>query len=289
MYSTSFASDQADGLRNAKKAQSTKVIAVTAGKGGVGKTNITAALAIGLAQHDKKVLVFDGDLGLANIDVLLGLTASQNLSHVIRGQCQLNDILLDGPEGIKILPSSSGFDDMTNLDKSSCSAIVSAFSEIVEPIDYLLVDTAAGISYDVSTFTASAQEVIVVVCDEPTSLTDAYALMKIMSQKYHVRKFHVIANMVRHPSQGRALYLKLLRVSEKFLDITLDYLGSISYDVLLHESVKSQKSIISAYPNSLASREIKRIISKIESWSRSEISIEKQNFFLEKLIESQQA
>lgn len=287
MFNNAMALDQAEGLRHLSRGKATRVIAITAGKGGVGKTNVSVNLALTLAKQNKKVMLFDGDLGLANIDVLLGLNAKYNLSHVLDDKCELKDIILTGPYGVKIVPSSSGIDKMTNLGSRAYSGIISAFNTITEPLDYLIIDTAAGISEDVCSFSRSAQELIIVVCDEPTSITDAYALMKVLSRRYHIKKFHILANMVRESSQGRNLFSKLYRAAEQFLDINLDYMGAISYDEFMHMAVKKQQGIIDAYPNALASREFKRITDKILNWPKGRHDIDKQNFFLEQLLQCQ--
>lgn len=286
MLNTAFITDQAEGLRQLNDTQP-KVIAVTAGKGGVGKTSVSINLALALAKKNKRVMLFDGDLGLANIDVMLGLNAKYNLSHVIDNECDFKDIILDGPLGVKIIPSSSGIEKMTNLGSKAYSGIISAFNSLTDPLDYLIVDTAAGISEDVCSFVYSAQEVIVVVCDEPTSITDAYALMKVLSKRYHIKKFNILANMVREPSQGRSLFSKLYRVSEQFLDVTLNYLGAISYDDFVYQSVRKQQAVLMAYPNSVISRDIKKIAEKICLWPKARQIVDKQSFFLERLLEYQ--
>ena len=217
----------------------------------------------------------------------MGLTAKYNLSHVINNECTLDEILLTGPLGIKIIPSSSGIKHMTELGTQGYSGIVSAFNSITSPVDYLLVDTAAGISEEVCTFVRSAQEVLLVVCDEPTSITDAHALMKLLSKRYHVKKFNVLANMVRDPSEGRSLFSKLYRVSEQFLDVTLNYMGAISYDEFVYQAVRKQQAVFMSYPNSKMSRDIKKVADKICLWPETKPDRDKPNFFLEKLLECQ--
>lgn len=275
--------DQAQGLRRMSASKPTKVIAVTAGKGGVGKTNVAVNLALALAKKKKKVLLFDGDLGLANIDVLLGLTAKYNLSHVVDNQCTLSDIVLEGPLGIKIVPAASGIEKMAMLNANAYAGIIEGFNSLTFNVDYLIIDTAAGISEEVLSLTRSSQDTIVVVCDEPTSITDAYALIKVLSKRHQMTKFHVLANMVREPGQGRELFTKLYRVAERFLDVTLDYVGAISYDELIHKAVKQQKPILSLYPNTLASRELKRLAEKVIQWPAINTLSGNSSFFVEKL------
>ena len=150
-----------------------QVIAVSGGKGGVGKSNVSVNLGIALAQMGRRVVLLDADLGLANIDVLLGITANRNIQDVIAGECDLRDVLVNGPGGIKIVPASSGTQRMTQLSNLEHAGLINAFSELGDQIDVLIVDTAAGISESVVSFLRASQELLLVVCDEPTSITDA--------------------------------------------------------------------------------------------------------------------
>lgn len=174
--------DQASGLRKMQDLKEIKVIAVSGGKGGVGKTNVSLNTSIALAKQGKKVLVLDADLGLANVDVMLGLRVQKNISHVLSGECELDDIIIEGPCGIKIIPATSGTQSMVDLTPSEHAGLIRAFSDMQTDFDVLIVDTAAGISDMVLSFARAAQDVMLVVCDEPTSITDCYALMKLLSR-----------------------------------------------------------------------------------------------------------
>lgn len=277
-------SDQASGLRNLSRTKPVKVIAVTAGKGGVGKSNVSVNLAVALAQQNKKVMLLDGDLGLANIDIMLGLHTKYNLSHVIQGICHLSDIILHGPSGIRVIPAASGTEFMTQLSPAEHAGIIDAFNELTDDLDYMIIDTAAGISDTVLSFTRSSQELIVVVCDEPTSLTDAYALIKVMSKRYEWTHFHVLANMVRHIKDGRDLFNKLLRVSEQFLDVQLDYLGAIPFDEHVHQAVKKQKPVLIAYPDSPAAASMQELAVNVSQWPFKAALGGNTSFFLERLV-----
>ena len=187
--------DQASGLRKMQDPQHIKVIAVSGGKGGVGKTNVSLNTAISLAKLGKRVLVLDADLGLANVDVMLGLRVQRNLSHVLSGECELDDIIIQGPAGINIIPATSGTQSMVDLTPSEHAGLIRAFSDMQTKFDILIVDTAAGISDMVLSFCRASQDVLLVVCDEPTSITDCYALMKLLSRDHGLFKFKVVANM----------------------------------------------------------------------------------------------
>ena len=276
--------DQAQGLRQMKTQKPVRVIAVTSGKGGVGKSNISVNLAVGLAQEGQKVLVMDADLGLANIDVLLGLNPGYNLSHVIRGECSLEETIIDGPAGIKIIPASSGTRSMADLTPAENAGIIRAFSELTTPVDTLLIDTAAGLSDSVVSYIRAAREIIVVVCDEPASITDAYAMIKVMNRDFNVHRFHILANQAHSIQQGRELYIKLSRVADKYLDVTLDFIGSIPYDDYLKKSVQKQKCVIENFPRSPSAMAFQKLAQKVMTWPVPKTMEGHLEFFIERLV-----
>ena len=276
--------DQASGLRRMAKPQPVRVITIASGKGGVGKSNVTVNLAIALASLGKKVTILDADLGLANIDVMLGLHSKKNLSHVMEGECELEEILLDGPNGIKIIPASSGVKNMAEMSPAQHAGLVGAFSQLSHEIDILLIDTAAGISDSVISFSRAAQEVLVVVCDEPASITDAYALIKLLSKEKDIFKFHVLANMVSGPQQGREVYDKLSKVSNRFLDVALEYVGHVPYDEHLQKAIKRQKSVVEAFPRSRSAQAFQTLSKKVNNWPVATTSGGHLEFFVERLV-----
>jgi len=276
--------DQAQGIRQMKSQHPVRVIAVTSGKGGVGKSNVTINLAVALAQSGESVMVMDADMGLANIDVLLGLCPGQNLSHVINGECSLEETIIEGPAGIRIVPASSGVAAMSDLTPAQNAGVIRSFSELTEPVDTLLIDTAAGLSDSVVSYTRAAREVIVVVCDEPASITDAYAMVKVMNRDYGVERFHVLANQAQGVQQGRELYNKLARVSQKFLDVTLDFLGSVPYDESLKKAVQKQKAVVEAFPRSPSAQAFKQVASKTQQWPTPSEMEGHLEFFIERLV-----
>lgn len=258
--------DQASSLRKMKQSRLIKVIAVTGGKGGVGKTNITLNTAIAMAKQGKRVMVLDADLGLANVDVMLGLRVEKNLSHVLSGECTLDDVLVTGPHGIKIAPATSGSQSMAELSPTQHAGLIRAFSELRTPIDVLIVDTAAGISDMVLSFSKASQDIMVVVCDEPTSLTDAYALIKILNREHGVFRFKVVANMVRDVREGQELFSKLSKVTGRFLDVALELVATVPFDENIRRAVRKQTSIVDAYPSSPAAVAISQLAAKAGSW-----------------------
>ena len=262
-----------------------QVIAVSGGKGGVGKTNISVNLAVSLAEIGKRVMVLDADLGLANIDVILGLHPKFDLSHVLRGEKDLDEIIIEGPEGIRLIPGASGIQHMAELSPAEHAGIISAFSETASDIDTLIVDTAAGISDTVISFTRASQEVIVVVCDEPASITDAYAIMKLLNKEYGNMRFRILANMVRTAQEGRDLYNKMCAVTDKYLDVMLSFMGAIPYDDNLKKAVKSQKPVVTAFPRSKAAQAFKNLARKVDTWPMPQGANGQMQFFVERLVE----
>ncbi|AGH82042.1 CobQ/CobB/MinD/ParA family protein [Psychromonas sp. CNPT3] len=275
--------DQASGLRRMKQGQ-IKVIAVTGGKGGVGKTNVTLNMAVSLAQRGKRVLVLDADLGLANVDVLLGIRVTKNLSHVLSGECTLDEVIVTGPSGVMIIPATSGSQSMVELSDVEHAGLIQAFSSLQTPIDMLLIDTAAGISNMVVSFAQAAQDVLMVVCDEPTSITDAYALIKILSKQNGVYRFKIVANMVRSLREGQDLFTKLTRVTDRFLDASLELVACIPFDGNVRQAVRKQKVVVEAYPKTPASLAFKALANRSCDWPIPHQPGGHLEFFIEKLL-----
>lgn len=261
-----------------------KVIAVTGGKGGVGKTNVSLNMATVMASQGKRVLVLDADLGLANVDVILGLRVEKNLSHVLSGECELDDILVKGPNGIYIVPSTSGTRSMVELSPQEHAGLIRAFSSMKAEFDVLIVDTAAGISDMVLSFSRASQDVVVVVCDEPTSITDAYALIKVLSRDHHVFRFKIVANMVRTMREGQVLFNKLTKVTDRFLDVVLELAAIIPYDENLRKAVRKQQLLVEAFPRSPASLAFKALGQRAGNWPIPVQAGGHLEFFIEQLI-----
>ncbi|MDT0593825.1 MinD/ParA family protein [Glaciecola petra] len=276
--------DQARSLRTMSRNKQVKVVAITGGKGGVGKTSVTLNTAIACAKLGRRVLVLDADLGLANVDVMLGLRVERNLSHVLNGDCTLDEILVTGPHGIKIAPATSGTKSMAELSAHEHAGLIRAFGELKTPIDLMLIDTAAGISDMVVSFSRAAQDVVLVVCDEPTSLTDAYALIKILNREQGVFKFKIIANTVRSEREGKELFSKLSKVTTRFLDVALELIAIVPFDENVRKAVRKQSAIVEAFPASPASKAINKLAIDMQHWPMPAQAGGHLEFFIENLV-----
>jgi len=226
------------------------VISITSGKGGVGKTNIAANLAYVLAKMKKRTLIFDADCGLANIDLILGLTPAYNLYHVLKGEKTLRETIIDGPGGIKILPASSGIQEMATLSMEQKLLLQDEFKALQSPPDFLLIDTSAGITENVMYFNMVATQIIVVVTPEPTSLTDAYALIKILFRQHAKKRFSLLVNMVKSQDEAKEVYLRLAQATNHFLNLAIEHMGHVLYDENMPKAVKQQRLLAEIHPAS---------------------------------------
>ena len=278
--------DQAEGLRRQQQGKAVKVITVTGGKGGVGKTNICANLGVAMAMLGKRVMILDADLGLANVDVLFGLQPKLNLSDVLNGEKSLDEIVVEGPAGVLVVPGASGLSEMADLTPAHHAGIIHAFSDLRTSVDTLLVDTAAGISDSVLRFSEAAHEVLIVVCDEPTSITDSYAIIKLLSTERGVEKFRIVTNMTRQGGDGTSLFQKLLRVTERFLSVSLEHAGSIPFDDRVWRSVQLQTPVVTGFPNSLAATALKKLAKRADSWEVPTAARGNIEFFVERLLKN---
>lgn len=253
--------DQAEQLRNIIKKESlarsvARVITVTSGKGGVGKSNICVNLSLQLAKLGKRVVILDADFGLANVEVMLGIRPKYNLADLLFKGKSMKEIITEGPEGISFISGGSGIRELTNLTRDQIVHLTQSLYELDELYDVIMIDTGAGIDDGIMSFICESTEVLVVVTPEPTSITDAYALLKTIDKKKEfssdLTTIRMISNRVSSFDEGKELYDKMNVVIEKFLSIRMEYLGSIPQDELVSKSVMQQKPFSLLYPNSLA-------------------------------------
>ncbi|HNP63447.1 MAG TPA: MinD/ParA family protein [Woeseiaceae bacterium] len=275
---------QISGLQRRMKRKPAKVLAVCSGKGGVGKTNVATNLAVALGGRGRNTCLLDADMSLANVDVLLGLQPLFNLSHVVSGEADLPSTILGGPNGIRIVPASSGSFSMTDLPVAAQVGIIQAFSALSNQPDILIVDTAAGISPKVARFVQAAQHPIVVVHDEPASLTDAYALIKVFSQNYGITHFQVVSNQTRNTAEGKHLFQKLSRVTDHYLDVVLRHAGDIPEDRYLKKAVQEQRAVVEAYPRSDSGQAFQALAAGIDALPLAREASGGIEFFFERLL-----
>jgi flagellar biosynthesis protein FlhG len=278
--------DQAAGLRSTGQQRPVRTIAITGGKGGVGKTSVSVNLGVALSKMGERVCLLDADMSMANVDVLLGLRAPYNLSHVLDGTHGLKEVMIEGPGGLKIIPGSSGVRRMANLSSVENAGLIQAFSELADDIDVLLIDTAAGISDSVLSFCRAAMEVLVVVCDEPASITDAYALIKVLNREYGVSKVRIVANMAQSPSHAMALFDKIASVCERFLDVQVSYAGPVPFDPSLRVAIQQQTSVVLSKPFSPSGKALSLLAREVMRWPVPMGPSGYLQFFVERLVQS---
>ncbi len=262
-----------------------RIIAVASGKGGVGKTNVVANLGVALAQQGKRVFVFDADLGLGNMDILLGLVPRYSLHDVLKGHKTIDDIVISGPAGIRILPAASGVAALTTLTIEQQLQLHGEIEKLDSHADMLLIDTSTGISPNTCSFATAAQEIVVVVSPEPTSIADAYAMIKVLSNDYGEKRVRLLVNMARTALDAHAVYRKLSLVTQKFLNVSVDYLGGILYDDLLPAAVHRQRAVVEMYPRAVSSQEFTRLATQISQWPRPDHPKGSVQFFWQRLFE----
>lgn len=264
-----------------------RVLAVTSGKGGVGKTNLVGNMAVALARSGRRVIIIDADVGLANIDIIFNLRPEYNIRHVISAEKKIKQVMVESSHGIKILPGGSGFADLTQLNEGEKLNLLSEFETLADQADIILVDTGAGISSNVLYFNSACDECVVIATKEPTSITDAYAMMKVMSQEYGTKRFKLVVNMVDSETDAKRVYASLSGALDKFLgNVVLTYLGFIPFDRTLQQSVQKRSLIMDIAPDAQAAKAIERIALKIENDPVPVNSNGSLSFFLNKVIQT---
>lgn len=244
----------------------TRTISVTSGKGGVGKSTLISNLAIGLSQSGCRVLILDGDLGMANVDVMFGKRTTFSIENVLSCEKRLSEIMVEVAPNVFLIPGGSGVYGLQQIDTFQKKMLLDQVSELENPFDFMLIDTASGIDDNVLYLNSAAQEVLVLVTPDPASLTDAYALIKILHKKFNEHKFSVVANMVQDEREAFAIFKRLSDVTQKFLCVSLDYKGFIPVDANLRAATKSQQLVMHTHPHSPSSTAIIKLSEKLNGF-----------------------
>jgi len=268
--------------------RNTEVIGIASGKGGVGKTTLSTNLAVALTMMNKKVMLLDGDLGLANAQIALGCKTQYNLSHVIAGEKTLKEIIVTSRQGVLLVPGASGVHEMAAISPAITAGIVQAFSELDDDIDYLILDAAAGIAPSVLAFMEACQRRFIVVKDEPSSIADAYGIIKVMTRDLELDEIYLIPNMVESQAAGAQLYRRVNEVCDRFLGKTLQYLTSIESDKMILAALKKYQSVMEFAPGSAGARDYRRLadaITHLPSISHASGGLQ---FFMERLVRQNQ-
>ena len=250
-----------------------RVVAISSGKGGVGKSTLALNLALVLCTQGKRVLLLDADMGMANLDFMLGMVPKYNLFHMIQGKRSLDDIIIPGPQGMSIIPGGSGIQELANLPAGDMKRLLVELGKLDNDYDYMILDTGAGISQNVTTFILAADDVIIITTPEPTSLTDAYGVLKSMNRACYEGNVYLVVNRVSDDSEGILVAEKFKMVTQKYLDVDLVDLGHIINDGIVSESIRKQQPFAEIYPRSRATRNIERIAEKLLAAANGEESL----------------
>ena len=273
--------DQANRLRALARSQpsastlfGSRVMAIASGKGGVGKTNVVAGLAMTLAQLGQRVVVLDADFGLANLDILLGLAPQYTLEHVLRGEKLMEEILMDGPFGIRIIPASSGIQELTRLDAAAELRLVQGLQRVSQAIDWLLIDTAAGIHDSVIKLLMAAQEVLLITTPEPTALVDAYAMVKVIHLRDKHKPLWLLINNAQGEEEAEETIEQLQAAIRRFLDREINVLGMVPSDPFMLQAVRQQRCVVDLYPKAPATQALARAARQLQK----KIPLQKEGF-----------
>jgi len=263
-----------------------QTIAIAGGKGGVGKSCIAVSLARSLSEVGRKVLLFDADFSHGNVDCLLNLAPKNNLSHVLGEGLALEEAIFDAGNGLKVLPSGNGDMNLARLSQIEHVGIIGLFSELGIDADTMIIDIESGLTEGALNYSQAAREVVLVVCDEPTALQDAYSTIRVMHERCQIRRFRVVANKTESSRHGLDLYSKLTRYTDRYMDVLLDFCGSIPFDPQLQKSIGEQRVIVDAYPRSPSALAFKKLATRVNRWPRPTAAGGHVEFFVERLIQA---
>ena len=263
----------------------TRVISITSGKGGVGKSSLVSNVAMNLAEEGKKVLILDGDLGMANVDIMFGIARPERtIQDIVSEKSTLEEILVEAAPNITLIPGGSGIFDLQNLSVFHKQALLDQVSALGPAYDVMLIDTAPGIDDNVLYLNAAAQEICVIVTPEPSSIADSYALIKVLNQRCRENRFSIICNQVKDEADGRALFQRLDSVAQKFLCVSLDYAGSVPSDPILRQAVRAQQLVSRSHPDAASSQAIRKLAQRFRGYVPASECKGSLQFFWEQMI-----
>lgn len=278
--------DQAEGLRRLLAQDTVRVVTLTSGRTGVGKTNIVVNLAAALAKRGRRVLVLDEQQGNGSMETLLGLTARYDLMHVIRREKTLDEVMLRGPEGVDIVSAGNGLRVLGELGQEDQDSLVQSFRQLSKMVDVVLVDAIAGVASNVLPLSLASQEIVIVVSQHPSSIKDAYALIKVLNQNFAMHRFHILASKVKNEREARALYNNMAEVAVHFLDVSLDFMGYVPFDEKLRQAARICRPVVDAFPAAESARALRDLAETLEQWPQPSGEDGRLEAFMQRLIQS---
>ncbi len=281
--------DQAAGLRRLLSGDFVRIVTLTSGRRSVGKTTALINLAAALAKRGKQVMVLDEHQGAQSVAGMLGLTPCYDLGHVVKRECSLEQVMLSGPDGIMVVPAGKGVQSLASLEAEEQASLAHAFGQLSQPVDVVLVDAVAGVASHVLPLSLAAQELVLVVDPQPASMTDAYALIKVLNQGFARRSFHIIVNRVSGPEEGEAVFRNVAAVASRFLKVKLDYMGCILRDEKLHRATQLGRSVVDAFPATAAAQTFRDLAEEVDQWPHSDGEEGQLEAFMQRLIQSSRA
>ncbi len=278
--------DQAEGLRRLLERDSVRVVTLASGRTGAGKTSVVVNLAAALAKRGRRVLVLDEQQGKSGMEAQLGLASRYDLMHVIRREKSLEEVMLHSPEGVAIVSAGKGLEVLAGLGQDDQDWLVQSFRQMSEAVDVVLVDAVAGIASHVLPLSLASQEIVIVVSPHPSSITDAYALIKVLNQNFAIRRFHILASKVQTEAEAQGLFGTMAEVAERFLDVSLDFMGHIPFDEKLKQSAKICRSVVDAFPAAASAKAARNLAEAMELWPYPAGENGRLESFMQRLIQS---
>lgn len=278
--------DQAEGLRRLLAEDFVRIVTLTSGKRGAGKTSVLINLAVALARRGKQVMILDEHQGQHSVVGMLGLTPYYSLTHVLRREHTLDQIMLSGPEGIGVVPCGKSVQALANISAADLEWLVASFAQLAHPVDVVLVDAIAGVAGNVLPLSLAAQELVVVVDPQASSMTQAYALIKVLNQGFARRNFHIVVNRAASPEEAGVVFNNMAKVASRFLRVSLDFMGSVPQDEKVHRATQLGRTVVDAFPASAAAQSFRNLAEKIEQWPRPGGEQGQMEAFMQRLAQS---